>query len=105
MIELIKECRASLATNFSLFNIMSMYALIQYTTSWICQYYYAYPSDINFVYWDFVSNFLLLLTYGYISTADKLTKEKPLNSLFSFSNIFQILCMVAIQLIGQIVAI
>jgi len=28
MVELIKECRASLATNFSLFNIMAIYALI-----------------------------------------------------------------------------
>ena len=33
MVELIKECRAGLATNFSLFNIMATYALIQYTTT------------------------------------------------------------------------
>ncbi len=33
MVELLKECRAGLATNFSLFNIMASYSLTQYTTS------------------------------------------------------------------------
>jgi len=33
MVELIKECRAGLATNFSLFNIMAIYSLIQSTLS------------------------------------------------------------------------
>ena len=32
MVELIKECRAGLATNYSLFNIMAIYSLIQYNT-------------------------------------------------------------------------
>ena len=33
MVELIIECRGGLATNFSLFNIMAIYSLIQYTTT------------------------------------------------------------------------
>ena len=33
MITLITECRGGLATNFSLFNIMALYSLIQYTTT------------------------------------------------------------------------
>ena len=33
MVELIKECRAGLATNFSLFNIMATYALTQYVVT------------------------------------------------------------------------
>lgn len=33
MVELIKECRAGLATNFSLFNIMALYALTQFSTT------------------------------------------------------------------------
>ena len=36
MVELIKECRAGLVTNFSLFNIMALYTLIQYSSSVIC---------------------------------------------------------------------
>ena len=36
MVELIKECRAGLATNFSLFNIMAIYSLIQFSSSLIC---------------------------------------------------------------------
>jgi hypothetical protein len=53
---------------------MAMYSLIQYTSALICQYYYAYPSDIKYFYWDIAGNFLLLLTYGYIGTCKKLTK-------------------------------
>ena len=33
MVELIKECRAGLATNFTLFNVMAAYSLTQYTTT------------------------------------------------------------------------
>ena len=33
MVELIKECRAGLATNFSLFNIMAIYSLIQFSST------------------------------------------------------------------------
>ena len=33
VVELLKECRAGLATNFSLFNIMAIYSLIQYSST------------------------------------------------------------------------
>lgn len=46
MIELIKECRGGLATNFSLFNIMALYSLIQYTTTVVTEYYFGYPADL-----------------------------------------------------------
>jgi cation-transporting ATPase 13A2 len=68
MVELIKECRAGLATNFSLFNIMASYSLVQYTTSIICQIYYAYPPDFNYLYWDIVCNFFFIVVIGYTDT-------------------------------------
>ena len=71
----------------------------------ITQYFYCYPSDLKFVYWDIAGNFILLLTYGNIGTADKLTKKKPSNSLFSFSNVWQLFSMLFIQLIGLVVCI
>jgi cation-transporting ATPase 13A3/4/5 len=73
MVELIKECRAGLATNFSLFNIMAIYSLIQYTSSLVCEYFLQYPADFQYLYWDICLNFFLILFIGYTGTADKLS--------------------------------
>ncbi len=74
MIELIKECRAGLATNYSLFNIMAIYSLIQYNSVVIIQYYYGFPGDFHYMYWDTCCNFVFFLTFGYTGTSNKLTK-------------------------------
>lgn len=105
MVELLKECRAGLATNFSLFNIMALYSLIQYSTVVICQFYFSYPADFQFLYWDVFCNFFFFLTFGYTQTADYLSRLKPSGSLFTLSNILQVLLMFGIQLAGQILMI
>lgn len=105
MVELIKECRAGLATNFSLFNIMAIYSLIQYSSTLICEFYLQYPADFQFLYWDLCMNFFLILFIGYTKTSDKLSIEKPRNSLFSFTNLLQMMIMFGIQFAGQIVSI
>ena len=101
MVELLKECRAGLATNFSLFNIMATYSLLQYTTTVICKRYLQYPTDAQYLWWDF-SNFLFIVCIGYTKTADSLTTLKPRGSLFSATNIGQVVAAFIIQLIGQI---
>ena len=73
MVELIKECRAGLATNYSLFNIMAIYSLIQYNTVVIVQFYFGFPGDFHYLYWDVLGNFVFFLTFGYTGTAKKLT--------------------------------
>ena len=105
MVELLKECRAVLATNFSLFNLMALYSLIQYTSTVICQFYFSYPADFQYLFWDIFCNFFFFLTFGYTKTADRLSKAIPNSSLFSLSNLFQIVTMFVIQLIGQIIMI
>lgn len=105
MVELIKECRAGLATNFSLFNIMAIYSLIQFTSSLVCEYFLQYPADFQYLYWDICMNFLLILFIGYTGTADKLSIQKPRNSLFSVTNLVQIMIMFVIQFGGQVFAI
>lgn len=105
MVELIKECRAGLATNFSLFNIMAIYSLIQFTSSLVCEYFLQYPADFQYLYWDICMNFLLILFIGYTGTADKLSIQKPRNSLFSVTNLFQIMVMFVLQFGGQVFAI
>lgn len=102
VVELIKECRAGLATNFSLFNIMALYSLIQYTSTILIQFFFAYPSDFQYLYWDLGGNFFFFLTFGYTGTVEKLSKHIPNNSLFCLTNIFQVIFMFAIQLVGQI---
>jgi len=61
MVELLKECRAGLATNFSLFNIMVTYSFIQFTSTLVCEIYMQQPADFQFMYWDFFMNFLFVL--------------------------------------------
>lgn len=102
VVELIKECRAGLATNFSLFNIMAVYSLIQYTSTILTQFFYSYPADFQYLYWDLCGNFFFFLTFGYTGTVKKLTRHIPNNSLFCVTNIFQVIFLFGIQLIGQI---
>lgn len=102
MIELIRECRGGLATNFSLFNIMALYSLTQYTSTVITQYYYGYPADLQYLYWDVACNFFFFLTIGYTDSTEELSVLRPSDSLFSVSNIVCVLVMFIIQLVGQI---
>jgi cation-transporting P-type ATPase 13A2 len=69
MVELIKECRAGLATNFSLFNVMAIYSLIEYTTTVISEKYLQYPYDLQYLYWDLCLNFFFIVFIGYTRTA------------------------------------
>lgn len=73
MVEVIKECRAGLATNFSLFNIMATYALTQYVTTSICEIFFSYPAQFQYMYWDLACNFFFVIFVGYTATADKLS--------------------------------
>ena len=68
MIELIKECRTGLATNFSLFNIIAMYSFIQSTTTIILLRFLQLPKDSQYLYWDLCLNFFFILVVGYTKT-------------------------------------
>lgn len=102
MVELIKESRAALATNYSLFNIIACYALTQYSATIISQFFFSYPADFQFVYQDLVLNAFFVFILGNIATEDKLCKEKPSNSLFSLGNLTQLVVYHIIQTSAQI---
>ena len=80
---------------------MALYSLIQYTTTIMTQFYFSYPGDFQYLYWDIFCNFLLFLTVGYTGTAEKLSVEIPKGSLFTVSNMVQVLWMFGVQLMGQ----
>lgn len=84
---------------------MASYSLVQYTTSIICEIFYAYPPDFNYLYWDIVCNFFFIVVIGYTATAEKLSIEKPNNSLFCLTNMVQILIAFGLQVLGQIMMI
>jgi magnesium-transporting ATPase (P-type) len=84
---------------------MAIYSLIQYTSTIICEMFLQYPADFQFLYWDLVLNFLPIVFVGYTATADRLSIEKPRDTLFSVTNIAQILVMFGIQFAGQIVSV
>ncbi len=81
---------------------MAIYSLVQYTTATITFLYYAIPSDLQYLYWDLFCNFFFIVVIGYTHTADKLSVEKPNNSLFCLTNILQVLIAFGIQVVGQI---
>jgi cation-transporting P-type ATPase 13A2 len=105
MVELIKESRAGLATNFSLFNIMACYALTQYAMGIIDEFNFAYPAQFEWIYQDMGLNFLFVMLLGNIGTVDRLTKQKPTNSLFSFPNILKLVVFHVVQLATQVLVI
>jgi magnesium-transporting ATPase (P-type) len=80
---------------------MALYSLIQYTSTVITEYYYGYPADLEYLYWDLGCNFFFFLTIGYTASSENLSKLRPSDSLFSVSNIICVLVMFIIQLIGQ----
>ena len=84
---------------------MATYSLIQYTTTIITQYNYSYPVQYHYLYWDIFCNFLFFLTIGYTRTVTKLSTQIPNGSLFTASNITQVLIMFGFQLAGQILMI
>jgi hypothetical protein len=81
---------------------MALYSLVQYTTTILTQYNFSYPWDFQYLYWDVFCNFLFFLTIGYTKTAKKLSVAIPNGSLFTVSNLTQVLVMFGLQLAGQI---
>ena len=102
MVQLIKQCRAGLATNFSLFNIMASYALTQYVVTTISEIFYAYPAQYQYMYWDLACNFFFIILIGRTGTTSSLSSARPSNSLFCFSNLFQVMFSFILILIGDI---
>jgi hypothetical protein len=81
---------------------MAIYSLIQYTSTVLNAYFFCYPADFHYLYWDLAGNFFFFLTFGYTKTNKRLNKYVPNDSLFCLTNIVQLVFMFAIQLIGQI---
>lgn len=81
---------------------MASYSLVQYTTSIICELFFAYPPDFDYLYWDIFCNFFFIVVIGYTATEDKLSIDKPNNSLFCFTNLAQVMIVFGIQVLGQI---
>ena len=84
---------------------MACYALTQYASSIIDQFYFSYPAQFQFIYQDIILNMSFVFILGNIPTADSLTKEKPSNTLFSFANITQLVFFHLIQLSTQLLAV
>lgn len=84
---------------------MALYSLIQYTSTVIVEYYYGYPADLEYLYWDLGCNFFFFLTIGYTPCATTLSVLRPNDRLFSFSNMFCVLVAFLIQMAGQFLVI
>ncbi len=54
------------------------------------------------MYWDLACNFFFIIFVGFTATADKLSIQRPSNSLFCFSNLFEVLFSFCFVVLGQI---
>ena len=100
----LKEGRCALATSFSMFKFMELYALIQYTTA-IMLFAIAWNiGDYQYLYIDLVLIITLSAFMGYTGPHDKLTKDLPEASLFSFPVLASVIGQFAIQCGFQIFA-
>jgi magnesium-transporting ATPase (P-type) len=81
---------------------MAIYSLIQYTTTVLSQKFLQYPGDLQYLYWDLALNFFFILFIGNTKTAGSLTPERPRSSLFSVTNVVQMIIIFGIQAAGQI---
>jgi hypothetical protein len=52
---------------------MAIYSLTQFSTTILTELFLEYPADFQFLYWDLVCNFLLIIFVGYTATADVLS--------------------------------
>ena len=84
---------------------MACYSLCQYTATVIDEFFFSYLADFEFLYQDIILNLTFVFILGNIPTAERLSKEKPSNSLFSVGNIVQLLLFYLIQFSVQILAI
>lgn len=88
-----------------MFNITASYALIQFTSCIILYFFYSYPSDEQFAYWDLCLDMVFVFVIGNIGTADSLSKVKPKSALLSIRNILELMTVFLLQLLSQIIGV
>jgi cation-transporting ATPase 13A3/4/5 len=94
---LIMEGRGTLSATFGAFKYQACYCLTLLAAVMVLFWDGQKPSDMGYVFIDIILNILPPLMFGTTEPSDKLTKQRPQKSLFSFSPLFSIFSFVFIQ--------
>lgn len=94
---LIMEGRGTLSATFGAFKYQACYCFTLLAAVMVLFWDGQKPNDMGYVFIDIILNILPPLMFGTTKPSDKLTKQRPQKSLFSFSPMFSIASFVFIQ--------
>lgn len=94
---LIMEGRGTLSATFGAFKYQACYCFTLLAAVMVLFWDGQKPTDMGYVFIDIILNILPPLMFGTTEPSDKLTKQRPQKSLFSFSPLFSIFSFVFIQ--------
>ncbi|XP_053202977.1 polyamine-transporting ATPase 13A3-like [Panonychus citri] len=101
---LISEGRATLAATLGAFKYQASYCFVLLSAVLILFWEGAKLSDGGFVFIDIILNMFPPLVFGTTKAYPRLTRRRPLPSLFDFSPLFSIFSFVTIQIIIYLIA-
>lgn len=99
-LEVLKEGRCALATNFHNFKFMALYSMCQFSAVVISYTQITNLGDYQFLWQDLAVNFPLFLTLGYTKAYPKLTSKLPDDTLFSAKCLISVLGSIIIETVG-----
>ncbi|ORY75599.1 hypothetical protein LY90DRAFT_332648, partial [Neocallimastix californiae] len=101
VLDVIKEGRAALVTNFSCFKYMAIYSLIQFTTVSLLYHLAANLGDTQFLFIDLFLILPVAITMGRSKSYHKIYPKAPSANLISFKVLVSLIGQVLIQMIFQ----
>ena len=103
LVEVLKEGRCTLATNFQCFKFMALYSIIQFTAVSILYTQLSNLNDWQFLWQDLFIIVPIFVTMSYTGPCDELSIDMPPDSLFSLTCFLSVFGQIIIQFLGQFV--
>lgn len=103
--KLLLECRSGLAASFSMFKFMASYSMLQFTSTIICYWFYAFFSNNFYLYQDANMVTPLFIVMANTYAEDKLSKNRPKEKLLSAQTLLSIFGFGVIQAVAQVATI
>ncbi|ORX61100.1 hypothetical protein BCR36DRAFT_408082 [Piromyces finnis] len=101
VLNVIKEGRAALVTNFSCFKYMALYSLIQFTTVSLLYSLAGNLGDVQFLFIDLFLILPIAVAMGRSGSYHKIYHKAPTSNLVSFKVLVSLIGQIVIQMIFQ----
>ena len=102
LIQVLREGRCTLATNFQCFKFMALYSMIQFTACSILYTQLSNLSDSQFLWQDLCLIVPIFVTMSYTGPCDELSVDLPPDSLFSMTCLISVFGQITLQFLGQL---